>query len=79
MLKSLSRARVAFLWCAAVLTLGACAVVVGAAITLGNGALLLVACLAPPAVMLLVWNGPPPLTVAEVLHAIDGPVEGGRS
>jgi hypothetical protein len=34
-------------------------------------ALLLVACLVPPAIMLLVWRGAPPPTVAELLHAVD--------
>ena len=33
---------------------------------------LLAACVVPPAVMLTVWRGAPPLTVAEVLHAVEG-------
>jgi hypothetical protein len=37
----------------------------GVSITMGTRALLLVACLVPPAIMLLVWRGAPPPTVAE--------------
>jgi hypothetical protein len=44
----------------------------GAALTMSAGALWLAACVVPPAVMLAVWRGAPPLTVAEVLHAVDG-------
>ena len=36
------------------------------------GTLWLAACVVPPAVMLAVWRGAPPLTVAEVLYAVDG-------
>ena len=73
MLKDLSRARVAGAWCLAVMAIGALAVVAGAAITLGNAELLLVACVVPPAVMLLMWRGAPPRTVAEVLYAVNRP------
>ena len=40
-------------------------------VTMGTHALLLVACLVPPAIMLMVWHGAPPPTVAELLHAVD--------
>ncbi len=73
MLKDMSRARLVAAWCAAVIVLGACGVVAGAAITISNGELLLVTCLVPPAVMLLVWRGAPPLTVAELLHSVNRP------
>jgi hypothetical protein len=33
--------------------------------------LVLMACLVLPAVMLLIWHGPPAQTVAELLHATD--------
>ena len=58
-------------WCAGVLVAGAVSVVAGAAITSGNAELWLAAGLVPPAVLLLVWRGAPPLTVAEVLYAVD--------
>ena len=58
MLNQVSRARWAGRWCAAVTVLGACGVVGGADISTGNGELWLIACLMPPAVMLLVWRNP---------------------
>ena len=45
----------------------------GAVLTLSAGAFWFAACIVPPAVMLAVWRGAPPQTVAEVLHAVDGP------
>ena len=38
----------------------------GGSITLGTGALWLFACVAPPAVMLMIWRAAPP-TLAEVV------------
>jgi hypothetical protein len=58
-------------WCAGVCVAGAVSVVAGAAITSGNAELWLAAGIVPPAVMLLVWRGAPPLTAAEVLYAVD--------
>ena len=43
----------------------------GVSITIGISALWFVACVVPPAVMLMVWRGAPPPTVAEILHAVD--------
>lgn len=73
MLKDISRARLAGMWVAAVIVMGACGVVSGIALTLDNGALWLVACSVPPAVMLLVWRGAPSLTVAELLYSVERP------
>ncbi|MBZ5559428.1 MAG: hypothetical protein LAO77_19325 [Acidobacteriia bacterium] len=71
MLKNISRARIAGAWCAIVIVLGAYGVVSGAAMTVSAAALWLLACVGPPAVMLFVWRGAPPPTVAEVLHTVD--------
>jgi hypothetical protein len=69
MLKHMSRTRLALGWCVAVGVVGGLAVVNdGTVITLANAGLLLMVGLIPPAIMLLVWRGPPPLTIAEVLH-----------
>src|SRR4030095_11566510 len=57
MLKEVSRVRLVGAWCAAVLVIGACGVVLGMPITLSYAGLLLVLCVVPPAVMLLVWGG----------------------
>jgi hypothetical protein len=78
MLKDISRARLVGAWCAAVILIGACGVVAGAAITMSNAGFLVFACLAPPAVMLLVWRGATPLTVAELLYAVNQPTEKDR-
>ena len=73
MLKGISRTRLVGAWCAAVIVIGACGVVAGVPITLGYAALLLIVCLVPPAIMLLVWGGAPPQTVAELLYSVDAP------
>jgi hypothetical protein len=78
MLKNSSRAQVVGAWFAAIIVMFACAVVSGANITVSTGELWLAACVVPPAVMLLVWRGGPALTVAELLHAVDGSSKGGR-
>jgi hypothetical protein len=73
MLNNFSRTRLAGAWCAAIGVLGACGVVAGAALTTSSLELLLATCFVPPAVMLLVWRGAPPATVAELLHAVNRP------
>ena len=66
-----SRVRLVGAWLAAAAVIFACAVVAGAAITVGAGELWLVACLMPPAVMLLVWRDAPALSAAGLLRAAD--------
>ena len=78
MLKDISRTRWVGMWCALVIAIAACGVVAGAAITMSSGGVLLFACLAPPAVMLLVWRGAPPPTVAELLHSVNQSTEKDR-
>ena len=73
MLKDISRVTLAGVWCAAVTAIAAISMVSGIALTPNSSVLWLVAGLVPPAVMLLVWRGPPPLTVAELLYAVDHP------
>jgi hypothetical protein len=78
MFQDLSRARAIGAWCTLVVVIGAFGVAAGAAISIGNGGLLLVTCLIPSAVMLLVWRGAPPLTVAELLYDVNKPSKEGR-
>ena len=78
MFKDISRLRLAGTWIAATIVMGACSVLWGIALTINNGELWLVACLMPPVVMLLVWRGAPPMTVAELLYSVDRPLEKGR-
>jgi hypothetical protein len=79
MLPSLSRAQLAGGWFAAVIVMFAGSVVAwGAPMRVSTGLLWVFACLAPPAVMLLVWR-PPTITVAEVLYAATQPTKDGRA
>ena len=55
MLNTMSRARLVGVWVATVVVIFACCVVEGAAMTTNAGELWVVACLVPPAVILLVW------------------------
>ena len=50
----------------AVSVLAACSVFLGMALTVGNGELWLIACLAPPAAMLLVWRAAKPTNRAVI-------------
>jgi hypothetical protein len=69
MFSSITRGTVVGLWLAALVVVAAVGILAGVAVTLDNGALWLLACLAPPSVMLMVWRGAPPPTVAEILYA----------
>ena len=78
MLKGRSRAQWVGAWCAAVIVMAAWCVLGGAAITINNRELWLAACMLPPAIMLLVWRGAPPVTIAELLYSVNRPKESGR-
>jgi hypothetical protein len=76
MWKSISRAQLVGAWLMAAATLMAFGVVMGVDVTLSSGVLLVATSLVPPAVVLLVWRGAPPFTVAELLHSVDTSKEG---
>jgi hypothetical protein len=79
MLNNISKSRLAGGWVAAVTGLMACTVAAGANLTIGAGVLWLVAAAVPPGVMLLLWHGAEPATVAELLYAVnERPKEGRR-
>jgi len=71
MWKSLDRRTVIGVWFAVFLALAGAAVLSGVSITVGTSALWLLACVVPSAVLLMVWRGAPPATVAEIIHAVD--------
>jgi hypothetical protein len=77
MLKSVSRLQLAASWLAAIVVLFAVSVVLGANISIGATELWLLACFAPPTVMLFVWRAPTP-TVAELLYIVNQPDQAGR-
>jgi hypothetical protein len=71
MWNNISRARLVAAWFVAVAVLAACGVVMGLDVTLSSAALLVAMSLIPPAVLLAVWRGAPPFTIAELLHSVD--------
>jgi hypothetical protein len=68
MLKNVTRSRLIQVWFAAVALIVVAGIALGAAITIGTGAMLVALCLVPPAIILMLWPGVPKPTVAEVLH-----------
>jgi hypothetical protein len=77
MLKNSSRPKLIAAWFAVIVVSFALTVVWGATLSVSAGALWLLACLGPPAVMLLVWRAPTQ-TVAELLYDANHPDKGGR-
>jgi hypothetical protein len=57
-------------WCATVIVLGACAIVLGVDLTIGNAELWLMACLLPPTILLPLWRGsrPTPIPIPMLLR-----------
>jgi hypothetical protein len=72
------RTRLALLWVALVIVIAACGVVYDVTFTASTASLWLMAVLIPPGVMLLVWPSAPPVTIAELLYSVNGPVKEGR-
>ena len=59
------------LWIAVCAAIAGVGILLGADVTVSSAALWFVGCAVPPAVVLMVWRGAPPATIAEVLHAVD--------
>jgi len=78
MLKNVSRPQLIAVWIAVIVVLFALTVVWGANPSLSAGAFWLLACLGPPAVMLLVWRKPTQ-TVAELLYDTNHPDKDGAA
>jgi hypothetical protein len=77
MLKNISRPQLITAWFAVIVVLFALTVVWGAKPSVSAGAFWLFACLAPPAVLVLVWRAPTQ-TVAELLYDANHPDKDGR-
>jgi hypothetical protein len=71
MFSNLNRGTAVGLWFAVMVAVAACGIFFGVVVTPSTGALLLAACVVPPAIMLFMWRGAPPATIAELLHAAD--------
>jgi hypothetical protein len=63
---SMNRRTIIGVWFGVLAAAAGAGALLGGSITLGTGALWLFACVAPPAVMLMVWRDPPP-TIVEVM------------
>jgi hypothetical protein len=71
MFRSTSRRIVSSAWVVTLVAVAAVATLSGVPVTASTGALWLAACVVPPTVMLMVWRGAPPPTMAEILYAAD--------
>ena len=71
MSRSINRRTAIAVWFAVLVAAAGAGALSGVSITIGTIALWFIACVVPPAVMLMVWRGAPPPTVAAILHAVD--------
>ena len=58
-------------WLAVFLAVAIAGMLSGRPVTADTSLLWLIACVVPPTIMLFVWRGAPPPTVAEILNAVD--------
>jgi hypothetical protein len=71
MLRNMTRSKVIQVWFAIVALVIAAAIALGASVTVGTGVMLLALCLVPPAIVLVLWPGVQPPTVAEMLRDVE--------
>jgi hypothetical protein len=71
MLKDMTRAGLLQVWFAAVALGVVAGIALGANVTIGTGLMLLALCLAPPAIVLMLWPAVQPPTAAEVLRGVE--------
>jgi hypothetical protein len=71
MRKEITRSKLIQVWFAAVGIVVAAGMAFGASVTVGTGTMLLALCLAPPAIVLLLWPAAQSRTVAEVLRDVE--------
>jgi hypothetical protein len=67
-MNNVTRSKVVQVWFAAVVFVAVACFALGLSVPLSTGVMLAVMSLVPPAVMLLLWPGTQPPTVADVLH-----------
>jgi len=68
MLADMTRSKLIQLWFTSVALIIVAGIALGASVTFGTGAILVALCLVPPAILLKLWPGKQPRTIAEVLH-----------
>jgi hypothetical protein len=69
--KDMTRSKVIQLWFAAVILVIVAGIAFGASVSISTGAMLLALCLVPPAIILVLWPGVQPPTIAEVLYEVE--------
>lgn len=67
-IRHLTRMRVIQIWFAGMLLAGVAAIALGVSVTVGAVVTLLAVCLAPPAVLLMLWPSDTVSTMAEAIH-----------
>ena len=72
MLQNMTRSKVIEVWFAAVALGVLAAVALGVSATIGTAVVVSALCLVPPAIVLMLWPGIQPPTVAEVLYDAEG-------
>jgi hypothetical protein len=68
MLRNMTRSKVIQVWFTIVALVVAAGIALGASVTVGTGVMLLALGLVPPAIVLALWPGVQPPTVAEMLR-----------
>ena len=76
MLNDITRNQVVGFWFAVVGVIIASVVAMGVNVGVSTSALLLTLSLVPPGIIVALWRGGPPQTVAEILHAANKGTEG---
>jgi hypothetical protein len=71
MLTDMTRSRLIQIWFTAVALVTVAAFALGASLSMGTGAMLLVLCFVPPAIVLKLWPGTQPQTAAEVIRGTE--------
>jgi len=76
MLKDITRNRLVGFWFAAVAVIFGSVVAMGVNVSVSTTVLVLTLSLVPPGIILALWRGAPPPTVAEILYAANTRKEG---
>ena len=71
MLQDMTRMKLIQIWFAVVLLVAVAGLALGASVTVGTGAILLLLCLVPPAIVLKLWPGSQQPTAGDVLRGTD--------
>ena len=68
MFNNMTRSKLLQIWFTSVALIAVAGFALGASMTISTGAILLALCLVPPAIIMKLWPGVQPQTIAQVLH-----------